>query len=302
MSSSSSETVVVEKPKRGPGRPPKKRTVNILRRDGIVDTPSYSSSYLEFVYDNPIIFKNLFSYFKHLGAISILMRCSPSGLTFFARDSSRSCRVVATILGDQVNHYYCKKTIWLSIHREMVEKIFTSIDKSFFKITIIYKEDEPENLNVIFKDGDLDKECNYRIVLSAFEEDRELTSAERISSEDYPIEFQLSAKQFKKSITDASHNSDVIIFEKTSETDLQLSYSKSGILYNEIYRSPDKILLRSEIDEGDSFYYPISLQNVKPLAGAIVTENVKILCKEGTDLLLRCECDPLIMNTFIAAD
>lgn len=117
--------------RRGPGRPPKKRVVPNFERKGILEKPVRPQSRLEFSYDNPLIFKNLFIYFKNLKSKNILVRCTPTEITFFSRDQSQASFVIATIDGKNVNHYYASDVFWLGINRELVEKMFNSIDRSF---------------------------------------------------------------------------------------------------------------------------------------------------------------------------
>lgn len=288
--------------KRGPGRPPNKLPAPPLHKYGIVKTPTSASNILEFVYEDPTMLKSLFAYFKNLKAVDIHIRCTPVGLTMFARDSSRTCRVVAELPGASMNHYYCEGTYWLGLNREKVERIFSSIDKTFFKITLLYRADDPDNLDIIFKDADIDKECNYRVTVSTLDRDEELYDAEALTTPaalmEPPIEFQLSSKQFKKSVTDASHYSDTITFEKLGEYPLQLTYNRVGISYNEVYRTGDKIHLRSEVKAGNIFRCSVSIANIKSLASAMVTDHVHIYCREVGDILFRSEIDALVMSTF----
>jgi intracellular sulfur oxidation DsrE/DsrF family protein len=287
--------------KRGPGRPPKKRPAPPLRKVGIVDNPTDAQDRLEFVYDDPTMLKSLFTYFKHLKAVDVHLRCTPAGITFFTRDMAQTCRVVAELPGASMNHFYCDDTFWLGLNREKVERIFSSVDKSFYKITILHRHDDPDGLVIIFKDADIDKECYYRVSVSTLDRDEELVAAEHATDaealKDFPIEFRLTSKQFKKSVTDAGHYSDTLTFEKLGGHPLQLTYTRVGIVYNEVYRTPEKISLRSEVADGALFRCTIPIANLKPLASAMVTDTVRIYCREGADILFRSEIDALVITT-----
>jgi hypothetical protein len=288
------------KPKRGPGRPPKKLPAPYLCKDGIIESPSDASNRLEFVYGSPLLFKSLFTYFRNLKAVDVHLRCTPRGVTFFTWDATRMCRVVAELPGDSLNHYYCDDTFWLGLNRDEVDKIFASIDKSFFKITILHRHDDPDNLVVIFKDADLEKECHYRITVTTLERDESLFEAELLTTPEalktFPVEFQLPSKQFKKSVTDAGNHSPTFTIEKLGEAPLQFTYTKVGMSYNEIYRAPEKIYLRSEV-AGKVFRCTAAIANIKSLAAATVTDTVRIFCRENNDILLRSEIDALVMST-----
>lgn len=301
-STPSAASSAAAKPKRGPGRPPKKQPAPPLRKDGIVESPTDAQNRLEFVYEDPTMLKSLFVYFKNLKAVDVHIRCTPSGITFFTRDSAATCRVVAELPGENMNHFYCDDTFWLGLNRENVERIFSSVDKSFFKVTLLHRHDDPDSLVIIFKDADIDKECNYRVSVSTLDRDEELFAAEQLTTatalKEAPIEFQLSSKQFKKAVTDASHYSDILTFEKLGTHPLQFTYNRVGIVYNEVYRTPEKIHLRSEVEEDTIFRCTVAIANIKSLASAMVTDPVRIYCREDGDLLFRSEIAVLVMSTF----
>ncbi|MCE7958500.1 MAG: hypothetical protein DYH06_11275, partial [Acidobacteria bacterium ACB2] len=290
--------------RRGPGRPPSKPPAPPLEKKGIVDSPDEPCNRLEFVYGDPSVFKALFTYFKNIKASAIHLRCSPRGITFFARDHSKTSRVVANVAGEHVNWHYCEGEFWLGINREKVEKMFSSIDKTFFKITIIQTHEDPNSLLFIFKDAEIDKECNYKITLSSYARDEDLYEAEQTLTPqailaNFPIEFTLTAKQFKKSISDASNYSDTVTFEKIGPHPLQLTYAKPNMIYNEVYFSPDKIRLRSAVPDDVTFRATVKVANVKSLANSMVTDDVRILCREGADILFRSALDAkaLVVST-----
>lgn len=287
--------------RRGPGRPPSKPPAPLLDKKGIVTEPKDINNRLEFVYSDPSIFKSLFVYFKNIKAREIHLRCDPIGLTFFARDHSKTSRIFATIPGEHVNWYYCESTFWLGINRDNIEKIFGSIDKTFFKIVIIQQKDDHNSLNIIFKDSEIEKECNYKIILSSYNEDENLYEAENIINTEFLIEFTLTAKQFKKTINDASNYSETITFEKINGNPLQLVYAKSNIIYNEVYRSDKKISLKSNNDEHSTFRATIKINNIKSLASSMVTDEIRILCRSDEDILFKSIIDSksLIVNTLI---
>jgi len=278
--------------KKGPGRPSIKPAPPTLERRGIVDFPKDPNNRLELAFDDPLVFKSLFTYFKNIKAREIHIHCNKKGMAFYTRDHSKTSRIIAEVLGDHINWYYCESDFWIGLNRESIEKIFSSIDKTFFKITIIQTYDDIDSIMFIFKDADIEKECNYKISLSIYPPDDDLYEINSLITPEslikqFPIEFTLTAKQFKKSISDASNFSDTITFEKLGTHPLQLTYAKSNLIYNEVYRSNEKINLRSSITENDIFRTTIKLVNIKSLAASMVTDDIRILCREDADILFR---------------
>jgi hypothetical protein len=290
--------------RRGPGRPSTKPPAPPLEKKGIVDAPKDCNNRLEFVYDDPMVFKQLFSYFKNIKARDIHLRCARDGLTFFTRDHQKTSRVIAVVAGSQVNWHYVEQEFWLGINRENVEKMFGAIDKSFYKITMYQSHDDTGSLSFVFKDAEIDKDCNYKVTLSAFERDELLLAAERDLEPDalanwYPVSFTLSAKQFKKSVSDASNYSDTITYEKIGTQPLQLTYAKPAMIYNEVYRNDEKIQLVSAVPAGRTFRATIAIDNVKSLASSMVTDDARIYCREDADILFRSAIDAkaLVVST-----
>ena len=287
--------------KRRPGRPSNKPPAPSLEKNGIVDSPSDLENRLEFVYGNPLMFKSLFTYFKNLKAQNIHIRCTPSDITFFALDHSTTCRVVAKIPGESMNHFYCDDTFWFCLNRETVEKVFSTIDKSFYKITLLVRHDDATHFVVILKDAEIDKDCNYKIRTSSVETDKDLIAAESLTTSKalsmYPVTFVLTAKQFKKSVTDASYYSKKLTIEKLGSYPLQLTYTRLEVVYHEVYRSPTKIHLESSVDDQEMFRCTLKIPNIKSLASSMVTKTVRIYCHEEKDIVFRSKIEDLDMCT-----
>jgi hypothetical protein len=296
--------------KRGPGRPPKRQPPPPLLKAGVVLDPSEADNLFEMVHDAPGMFKNLFTYYKNLKARDIYLRCTPNGdpfvgLAFFTRDNTRGIRVVAAIPGAALNHYYCETEFTVGLKREEFEKIFSSIDKSFFKITLLHRHDDPENLTIIFKDAEIDKDCNYKVAVTRLDPDEELFAAEvemaPAALEAFPVEFTLSSRQFKKTIVDAAAQSTGLTIEKIYDHPLQLSFNSVGLSYREVYRNSEKIALRHSIGADEVFQCPVQLSQVKSFASAMVADTVQIFCREGADMLFRSNIEALTLCTFIGA-
>ncbi len=288
--------------KRGPGRPPKRHRTPPLKHVGIVDRPANADHRMEFVYGDPIVFKSLFTYFKGLKVQNVYMRCSPTEIVFFARDSATACRVVARLPGADVHHFYCVDTFTVGFNRKFVEKTFSGIDKSFFKITMTIDVGDEEYLNIIFKDPEINKDCHSRIVISTFDADDGLFAAEHESTtaaaEAYPLRFTLPAQKLKKTINDAQ--SDQITFEKLDgDHPLKIVYDRANLAYVETYRDSKKIDLRAPTGRNGMFRLTARVANIKPLAIAMVSKFVQICCSPDRDMLLRSTDGALQLSTLV---
>ena len=287
-------------PKRRPGRPPSLPPVPELEMRGIVGTPSHPDHLIEFAYGQPAIFKSLFTYLKNVKSQDIHIRFSAAGITFFARDHVKKSKIIAVIDGSRANWFYCQEKMDFVIRRDLVDNMFASIDKSFYKCTIIYSQVFPEALQFVFKDPSADKECSYQINVALPMEDEDLYLAEKETKADYieanfPIQFTLTAKMFKKSLTDICKEVDTVLIEKMGDAPLQLTFGKEGMEFHEIYRSAEKIKLHSTISRESIFQIALQIENIKYLAGAMVADEIRICCRSDGDILFRSDDEDKIM-------
>jgi hypothetical protein len=302
---SAGPTTAAPQKRRGPGRPPRRPAPPPLEKKGIVDAPDDPENKMEFAYEEPSMFKALFTYFKNIKAKEIRIRFSPDSITFFARDHGKTSRTVARVAGEHVNWYYCEEEFWIGLSREMVEKIFSCVDKSFSKISIVHRIDDPDSLTFIFKDMDVEKECNHKIGVSSLDDDEDLIAAEKELTAEaldaYPVEFTLTDKQFKKSVSDIAAQNPTFSIEKLGELPLQFTYSKVGDTYHEVYRNGEKIKLKSSVATGRVFRCTVTTANVKSLAASMVTEDVRVFAKETDFILFRSAIEEkaLIVSTLV---
>ena len=297
-------------PKRGPGRPPKRVPPPPLTHSGVVRDPTDPENLVELVYWNPMMFKKLFEFFKNVHASEIHVKCTPqtatdaASITFFTRDISKRCKIIAKIPGCSMNHFYCERVVTFGLMRSDIEKVFGSIDKSFFKFTLLLKHDDLDYVTIIFKDAEVEKECNYKLSVSTFDEDYELFAAEADTKPEalkaYPVEFTLSAKKFKKTMSDALNFSETLMVEKLGTGPLKLSYNKVGHSYCEVYRSDERISLRHSVGPNEIFQCTMRVRDVKCFATAMVTDDVQIFCKADAELLFRASMDDLTLCSFMS--
>lgn len=298
-----------EKKKRGPGRPSKKQPPPAIEMHGIVDKPAKDSNLMEAVCQTPVSFKNLFTYFKNNKAEHIYIRCNKEGLAFFTRGPESKTRIMAWAAGRNLARYYYggEEPHFCTINRSHVEVMFNSINKSFNELQIQLKKDVPDEIMFVLKDPDIKKECTYSVNLIESKEDQELLDVEKLIMEEelkkYPIEFMLGAKQLKKTIVDASnHLTDHILLQKVGDTPLQFSHQTPGQQrYYEVYTEPKKINLRSEIKADGTFSIQWNIKTIKNVANSMVTDMVKIYCRETGESVFRSAIDDkaLIVNAVV---
>lgn len=281
------------------GRPPIKPPPPRLKVLGIVSDPEDPGARLEFAGGAPTIFKQLFTYFAKVGARIILLRFAPDGFTFFTHDNTKELRIRAHYDGRKANWYYCADTFWLNLNLENMAKMFASIDKRYFKITILCHRDAPETLRFILKNAALESEQRYRWPLSVAEPspemhdllDGEALLATKKKGGTFPVQFTLSSNEFKKIAGDIANYSSVFRIEKLGIYPLQFTYTQAGMHYDNTFRNGDKIELKSEVKPGQAFSCTVSTNSCKALANAMVTQTIRIHVRESGDNLFESALD-----------
>ncbi len=288
-----------------PGRPPKKQSVGKSKIQGIQLTPTQLENQVEFEINDASVFKSLFTYFKNMKTEEIHMKFDPTSIMFFARDKNKISKTMAKINCNLVNLYYCQDTYYITINRASVEKVFSTIGKSTSKLSIIKSIEYPNDIVFTFEDKSIGKETTYKInTLKKDIDDDDLMRTELSVTPDelakYPIKFTFSDKNFKKVVEDISKNFEILSIQKNGEKSLQLTASKEDIQFVEIYNSTEDINLDSQIGES-IFDAKIKISNVIPLAKSMVSESIRIICRENSDFIFASALDntPLSIYTII---
>jgi hypothetical protein len=287
------------------GRPSKK-LIERSPKDGIVDEAENKTNRMELLYDNPMIFKSIFSYLKNMGTPTVYIKCYRDHMVMLATDNLTKCKIFIRIAGKDMNRYFCNKdSFYIRLKRDNLENIFSNIDKSFDTISM----EIPENKSILiisFRDFEINKKTEYSVVSSDTiddEHDKELFASEArlaIPENTYTVRWTLPIKKFKKMINDVSANSDIATISKSYDAPLEINYSKDNTInYKDRYLSVDKINLEHNIKPGDVFTYTINIKHIRFLAFAKTSDYIKILCKEDEDFLFISNIGDVKINTYI---
>ena len=275
--------------RRGPGRPSKGPAAPEIRYYGIVEAPKYSESLLELGSDKPEAFKKLFNFFGKLKVEDIHMHCTPTLVEFFATDSSGLLRVRAEVLGERMNHYYCREEFWLRLSQEDMMKAFGCISKNCFHVVkLSYKETDNAVLNIILSDEVHSKENRFPTTASPALPDRDWLTLSQLSEEkdDYKVSWTVSQVLFKKSHDIAAQTAKTIKVQLIGGGALTLRYMGTGIQdFSETYHDDQKIGLESKLAPGELFEIDYSANGAKTLSATTQADQVTIYCTNNKPLL-----------------
>lgn len=290
------EEFVEEKPvKKRPGRPKKQVAKKPIKKLGIVTEPSNKDAVdprmayvVELWYDNPSMFKRIFTLFKQLSVENIRVRWEQNVLKMFAQDHIGKNKIYIRIFGDQMTRYYSQETLEIGLCPNIFQKILQTLRKEYSKIALASRKlYEKTRMRVILVNDDMEENSEYDIDVDEVAP-YDWAVEEEISREKYyPIMFELPSKYFKGKVVDFKNLSDAIRIEKDSDGPLRFSYNcsnKRGSC-NTFLKNPGKIHLRCTLDPEDSFSTAVYVEYIKSLSATLVSETIHISADMNNNLI-----------------
>jgi len=269
--------------KKKPGRPRKRVPVVPVERHGIAIDPTVDENIMEFVYENPKLFKKIFTLYKSYVVGEVLIEFRADSMRFISHDHTKKVHIFADFDCHMLNHYYCAKPevagqlpLRVSVKAESLSKTFKNLDKVPCKITFILKRDEYRNiLHVVIKDGEMDDEQNYEIEL--IDQVKVTIRPEDFDDRRYPLKFTIPTKNFKKKITDIYNVSPALTIQKRGDAPLEFTYDvPKKVSLVSVYKNHDQIRLQSTVDSNDILSASIMLELLKPFSNSNMGEQVAV--------------------------
>jgi hypothetical protein len=278
--------------KRGPGRPPKTLKKDPIPRKGISRNPQNSDSYVEFLYDQPVVMKKIFSFFKSVAASEIQILFRPTDIIFYAVDHNEKTRIRVRIDGSKLNHYYCRDVLDVGISQKEMEMILNKVDKDYSSLVILSDVGTTRrNLTIVFE-TDIQIDELHRIDLIASY--NKMTNEEAFTDEDYMIKFNFPGKYFKKTVGDIkSMSSQLSITQEDNESPLIFEYltDNKRIQSKHTVKDSNKIKLTSNVENGESFRVDICIDYLKPISSSQIANEIDILVDENKAFMTKSYID-----------
>ncbi len=278
--------------KRGPGRPPKTQKKEPIPRKGISRNPQNPDSFVEVLYDQPIIMKKIFSFFKSVAASEIQMIFRPKDIILYAVDHHEKTRIRIKINAEKLNNYYCRDVLDVGISQKEMEMILNKVDKDYSSIVILSDvATTRRNLTLVFE-NDIQIDELHRIDLIASYNKMEDEAA--FIDEEYTIKFNFPGKYFKKTVSDIkSMSSQLSITQEDNESPLIFEYltENKRIQSKHTVKDSSKIKLESTLDDGDSFRVDVCIDYLKPISASQIADDICILVDENKPFMTKAYID-----------
>jgi hypothetical protein len=276
----------VGRPCKNPPAPPKPKI-------GIVDTPDGQNHYIEFLYDNPEVFKKLWAFFKTMFVEKVHMVFMKKCIVIYCNDHNAKNYFRVKIDCTKVNRYFCKKELDIGLLSKNLELVMNTIDKKTYNsIEFVSTCDNiQKNIHIILT-NDMDIDEVHKIELIG-EYDKSIDD-EKFLDDDYTIKFRLNGTYFKKMITNIKSFSDQVSIIKegpSADEKLTFEYTKPDKKINSsnIINKNSSINLVHTLEEDDTFRTSVKVDYIKPIASAVLNENIEIYADENKKLKFICQ-------------
>ena len=278
--------------KRGPGRPPKTQKKDPIPRRGIARNPHNTDSFVEVLYDQPIIMKKIFSFFKYVAASEIQILFRPRDIIFYAVDHNGKTKIRIRVDTEKLNHYYCRDVLDVGISQKEMEMILNKVDKDYSSIVILSDVSTTRrNLTLVFE-NDIQIDELHRIDLIASY--NKMENEQAFIDEDYTIKFNFPGRYFKKTVGDIKAMSPQLsITQEDSESPLIFEYLtiNKRIQSKHTVKDSNKIKLESNLQDGESFRVDVCIDYLKPISASQISDDITILVDENKCLMTKSYID-----------
>jgi hypothetical protein len=238
------------------------------------------------VFDEPIIFKKLWTNFKIIAINKLQLLFRPDEVIIYGEDHSQKSKVRIRIDASRLTHYFTREFLEVGILFKGTESIMLAIDAEYTKIAI-YSELGKIHQNIkMTLSNEMDIDENRTIELIS--EYPRLADEEQFLDSDYTIKFELPGKYLKKMLNNIRMFSDQITVRQDSSADPLIFEYKSAtkkICSMNVFKNSDKIKLRSALLEQDTFHMNFKIDYVKPISNALAAENIAIWMHETKPIM-----------------
>ncbi len=278
--------------KKGPGRPRLNPTRPPAPRAGISKKPNDPDNHIELVYDQPIIMKKIFQFFKSIAASQIQIIFRPRDVIFYATDHHGKSKIRLRIDAEKLNNYYCRSVIDIGIDTKPMELVLNKVDKDY-KSMLMYSDNNSLNKHlVIVLENNMDIYEMHNIDLISIYNKMEDETA--FDESDYTIRFNFPSKYFKKTINDIKSISNLLsINQEDNDSPIVFEYctANNRMKSKHTLKNKEKIGLVSKLRDGDSFRVDISIEYIKPISSSQIADDIVILLDENRDFMTMATID-----------
>jgi len=265
------------KTKRPPGRPRLKSVKKNIIYNSISGVPRKDTNSMEFIYDDPILFRKSLHIFKHLSVNEISINFNAENVVMSAINNNNT-EVIVVFDCNKINHYYCETPMSVTLNALNVEKVNKVIDSDIVKVTMIVKKSSSRSSIIFIFQNEKCIINTYEVNLIQPAQTKQVLS-KSFNVDDYAIKFNISDKFLKKIIINSSLFSELIILRQVgNDGNLTFSHSTDDKMIKSSYIISDSkfINLESKVEPLSIFNVSINIDYIKPLANAMISNIIRV--------------------------
>lgn len=287
--------------KKKPGRPRKKPLKPPSKKNGVGTSPTSDGNMMEMVYDNPLVLKKIFSFFKSMAVNEISITFDSRQIVFDTTDHLRKSYIRIVIDCEKITHYYCEEKTQIHLNPKSIEKIIQVLDKHYLSVVFILKKiTSRSSLTIIYKNElNIDEYREVSLIQAP-----DVTHYESFDDSDYPIKFTLPGKYFKKIVSDVSLFTNTFTINKIGHSPLAFMYASDDktIKSKHIVQSPESIDLVSTVAEDGIFSSSVQIDYIKPLSSSILSEKISISAHTHSNIIFKADIDADVVRALVSTD
>lgn len=282
--------------KRPPGRPRKNPKRPPVPRGGISKTPCKSDNVVEFIYSEPIIYKNVLNLFKAASASEIMFIFDLTELRIIGCDHKGKTLFLATFDCTNVVHYYCPEKTVVTIHAAHLNKINGCIGKDNTIISIVLeKEKISKSITFMFKNEMMiDAEHEIDLMLPTVDHQSQLSDFE---FKDHEVSWEWPSIYFKETLGDIMRFTTTFTAQKNGKSgSFMFLYKSDGgnIVSTNIVKNPEQSKFVEKISDKDIFSVSVLIEYIKPISVATLSKSIRIYADRGKKMIFIAELDSCI--------
>lgn len=285
----------VAKPKRRPGRPPKTIESQTIEIRGIVEKPEDPDNYMELVYDNPAVFKDLMKLFGLYNVSDIDLSFLPTTIEFDAKGPSGKTVHHVVIDCRGLNHYYCREPIKSCISITKLENILYGGNKNYHRITMIAQQNFRAKLKIILNNVEYNVDEIFNVEVSHRQQDNPVQIAQ--SDEDYPVRFTMPTSYFNAALVKLRRFGTDALFHKIGGDYFEIQAVKDDQNTTTNHYNDNKILdMTCNLEAGDILSVSVPIDYILPMAKANISKNITVALSKTKNISLTAYIAPSISH------
>ena len=216
----------------------------------------------------------------------------PKEIIFYAEDHHGKSKIRVKIDATKINHYYCKDVLDIGISSREMELILNKIDKDYGAILLISSVNTKNSCIDLTLENDIQIDELHTIKLVNLT--KKMENETSFIDENYTVSFELPSKYFRKTINDIkTMSTELSITQENMNSPLVFEYSNENckIHSKHTVKNNEKIKLKSNLEEEESFRIDLHIEYIKPISASQIADEITIFADENKDFMTKAFID-----------